>query len=148
MPWASLLTAKLNNRTRLVGPVITCQDISWPDTIPEAERRRAQPFLPQHMLVADQVLFSHLQRLFTTPSCCSTYSSQIRYFSLISENCYFHICKVCLCLTLRLEQVECTCSRFLLIELNARRRRSFHTDAQVYGRWKNFLRSGDSYSML
>ena len=59
-PWASLLTTKLNNQTRLVGPVITCQDISWPDPVPEAERRRLQPFLPQHMIVTDQVPFFRL----------------------------------------------------------------------------------------
>lgn len=55
LPWPSLFTGKLSNQTKLVGPVITCQDIIWPETIPESQRSHGQPYFPPHMLVSDQV---------------------------------------------------------------------------------------------
>ena len=52
--WPSLLAAKLNNFTKLAGPLISCQDIDWPASMPE-QQQKGQPYFPEHMLVTDQV---------------------------------------------------------------------------------------------
>ena len=53
--WSTLLTSKLDNNTKLVGPLISCQDVDWPPSMPQAERRHGVPHLPPHMLATDRV---------------------------------------------------------------------------------------------
>jgi len=53
--WTTLLTGKLDKQTKLVAPLITCQDVDWPPSVPQAERRHGFPHIPPHMLVTDRV---------------------------------------------------------------------------------------------
>ena len=53
--WPGIFTSRLNDKTRLVGPVISCQTIEWPKGIPDIEAAENIPHLSHEMFAFDKV---------------------------------------------------------------------------------------------
>ena len=58
--WQQMLTSKLDNATKLVGPVISCQDIVWPDSVADSDRQHGQPHFSPNVFATDKVAFSNI----------------------------------------------------------------------------------------